>query len=166
MEAMCFDIETTGLSPLNSRITAIGVSNGFGTDAIVDQDEKFILEKFWEGIKRKHPYIRLIGFNCQSFDLPFLIIRSLKHNVKVFDMRNRIIDLRDVLSNGNKYQKGKLNDYAKLIGTSTKFNGYSGYEAIRLWNENKLDELREYVLTDVEITHKLYDRMKEIGLVR
>lgn len=166
MEDMCFDIETTGLDPFSSRITAIGVSNGFGTDAMVDKDEKYILEKFWEGVRRKYPYIRLVGFNCQGFDMPFLIIRSLKHNIKVFDLKGRIIDLREVLSNGNRYQKGKLDDYAKLIGIEQKYNGYSGFEAIRLWNENKLDELKEYVLTDVRITHKLYERMKETGIVK
>ncbi len=163
---VCFDIETTGLDPLNERITAIGISNGFGTDAIVDKDEKYILEKFWEGIRRKYPYIRLIGFNCNSFDLPFLVIRSLKHGVKLLDLKGRVIDVRDVLSNGNQYQKGKLSDYAKLIGIASKYNGYTGYEAIRLWNENKLDELREYVLMDVEITHKLYEKIREIGLIK
>jgi len=166
MEEVCFDIETTGLDPFSSRITAIATSNGFGTDAIVDKDEKFILEKFWEGVKRKYPFIRLVGFNCQGFDMPFLIIRSLKHNIRVSDLNGKIIDLREVLSNGNKYQKGKLDDYAKLIGIGQKYKGYSGFEAIRLWNENKLEELKEYVLNDVEMTHNLYKRMKETGIVR
>jgi len=82
---LCFDIETSGLDPLKDRITAIGVSNCFGTDAIIDKDEKHILEEFWKGIKSRYPYVRLIGFNCWSFDMPFIIIRSLKHNVKIFD---------------------------------------------------------------------------------
>lgn len=163
---ICFDIETTGLDPLKDRITAIGICNGFCTDAIVDKDEKHILERFWVGLRRKYPYVRLIGFNCWSFDMPFLIIRSFKHNVRLLDVRGKVIDIRHLLSHGNRYQKGKLEEYARLVGLELKYNGYTGLDAIRLWNENKLDELREYVLVDAKITHQLYERIKEIGLIK
>lgn len=165
MEHVIFDIETTGLNPVKDRITAIGVKNGFGEDALIDKDEKYILEEFWKMVRRKYPYLRLVGFNCLSFDIPFILIRSFKHGVKVFDIRGKVIDLRYVLSHGNRYQQGKLEEYAKLIGLSTKYNGYNGSDAVKLWEANKLNELREYVLSDVKITFGVYQRVKEVGLL-
>lgn len=166
MGDICFDIETTGLDPFKDQITAIGVGNSYGGEALVDKDEKQMLEDFWGMVRKNQPYIRLIGFNSYSFDIPFLIIRSFKHNVKVIDIRGRMLDLRFVLSNGNRYQKGKLDEYAELIGLETKYKGYNGQDAIRLWNEGKLEELREYVLTDAKITYLVYKRAKEIGLIK
>jgi len=58
MEDVIFDIETDGLNPINNRITAIGVKNGFGEDALIDKDEKYILEEFWQMVSRKYPYLR------------------------------------------------------------------------------------------------------------
>src|SRR3989339_1694868 len=102
METICFDIETTGLNPIKDRITAIGVKNGFGADALIDEDEKYILENFWEMVRHKGPYLRLVGFNCLSFDMPFIMIRSFKHGVKVVNVKGKVVDLREVLSHGNK----------------------------------------------------------------
>lgn len=114
-----FDIETTGLEPLKDRIICIAFKLNGKEEAIINTDEKVILEKFWNyirEIKTKDFSFRLIGFNCWSFDIPFLLIRSFKHGIKVLDTKGKVIDLRYLLSYGNKYQNGKLSDYAELIG--------------------------------------------------
>lgn len=165
MENVIFDIETDGLNPITNRITAIGVKNGFGEDALIDKDEKYILEEFWAMVRRKYPYLKLVGFNCLSFDIPFILIRSFKHGVKTLDIRGKVIDLRLILSHGNKYQQGKLGEYAEMIGLKTKYNGYNGGDAIKLWETNNLIELREYVLNDVQITFGIHQRIKEVGLL-
>lgn len=165
MDFICFDIETTGLDPIKDRITAIGMKSSRKEDALIGVDEKLILEKFWGMVQGKYPCLRLIGFNCLSFDMPFILIRSFKHGVKVLDVRGKVIDLRLVLSHGNRYQQGKLEDYAALIGLKGKHNGYGGSDAIRLWDNNQLSELRDYVLSDVQITYGIYKRMKEVRLI-
>jgi len=165
MDYVIFDIETTGLDPTKDRITAIGVRNGFGADAIVDKDEKYMLKKFWEMVKRKYPYLRLVGFNCLGFDMPFILVRSFKHNVKILDIKGKVIDLRYVLAHGNKFQKGKLEEYAKLIGLDEKYNNYDGADAIKLWESGQLSELKEYVLGDVHMTYEIYERAKGVGLI-
>jgi len=97
--------------------------------------------------------------------MPFILIRSFKHGVKVFDIRGKVIDLRYVLSHGNKYQQGKLGEYAEMIGLKAKYNGYNGGDAVKLWEANNLSELREYVLNDVQITFGVYQRLKDVGLL-
>ena len=37
--------------------------------------------------------------------------------------------------------------------------------AIKLWNENKLNDLKEYVISDVQITFGIFKRVKEVGLL-
>jgi len=153
------------LDPIKDRITVIGVKNNYREEALIDNDEKVILKEFWKMIARRYPYFRLVGFNCLGFDMPFILIRSFKHGVKVFDVRGKVIDLRFVLSHGNKYQQGKLDDYAALIGLETKFNGYDGADAIKLWENKQLMELEKYVLNDVQITYGIHKRVKEVGLI-
>lgn len=165
MDYICFDIETTGLNPLQDRITAIGLRNKDAELAIIEEDEKKLIEDFWKAAAKNYPYVRLVGFNCFSFDMPFIIIRSFKLGIKVVDVRGKIIDLRLVLSQGNKYQQGKLDDYAKLIGLKSKYNGYDGADAIKLWETKNILELEKYVLSDVEITFGIYERVKEVGLL-
>lgn len=165
MDYICFDIETTGLNPLQDRITAIGLRSKDAELAIIEEDEKKLLEYFWKAAANNYPYVRLVGFNCYGFDMPFIIIRSFKLGVKVVDVRGKVIDLRFVLSQGNKYQQGKLEDYAKLIGLKSKYNGYNGADAIKLWETKNILELEKYVLSDVEITFGIYERVKEVGLL-
>lgn len=163
-----FDIETTGLEPLKDRIICIAFKLNEKEEAIINADEKAILEKFWNSIKEiktKDIGFRLIGFNCLSFDMPFLIIRSFKHDIKVPDTKGKVIDLRYLLSYGNKYQNGKLSDYAELIGLEQKYNGYNGSDMKSLFEEGKLDEIKRYALSDIKITFGIYERALKIGLV-
>lgn len=163
-----FDIETTGLDPLRDRIICIASKLNGKEEAIINADEKVILEKFWNSIKEiktKDLGFRLIGFNCWSFDLPFLIIRSFKHGVNIVDTRGKVIDLRHLLSYGNKYQNGKLSDYAELIGLEQKYNGYNGSDMKKLFEDGKLAEIEKYALSDIKITFGIYERALEIGLI-
>tara|TARA_Y100000310_G_scaffold268793_1_gene281583 strand:+ start:15438 stop:15947 length:510 start_codon:yes stop_codon:yes gene_type:complete len=163
-----FDIETTGLDPLKDRIIAIGVKIGVSETAIIHNNEKKILEEFWncvKGVKKSNNSFRLIGFNSNTFDIPFILIRSFKHNVKIEDVRGRTIDLRYLLSYGNRYQNGKLSDYAELIDLEQKYNGYDGSDMPLLWEQGKIDEIQKYVLLDIKITNAVFKRAQEIGLV-
>ena len=165
---LIFDIETTGLNPLIDRIICIALKSNGKELIIIDSNEKVILEKFWNyvrEIKIKDLGFRLIGFNCWSFDLPFLIIRSFKHGVNVVDTSGKVIDLRYLLSYGNKYQNGKLSDYAELIGLEQKYNGYDGSDMKRLFEEDKFAEIEKYALSDIKITFGIYKRALEIGLI-
>ncbi|HLG25039.1 MAG TPA: ribonuclease H-like domain-containing protein [Candidatus Nanoarchaeia archaeon] len=157
------DIETTGLDPLKDRSTALGIEIGEGQLIFNEDDERFNLHSYWQFL-RKHQYFRLIGFEI-GFDVRFLVIRSLLHKVKIVDVMGKTIDLRQVLSFGNKYEKGTLNDYSKFLGFGEKYNGFIGAHATILWQDGKKDELKKYLSKDLELTWKVYHRCKHIGLL-
>ncbi|MBI2559056.1 ribonuclease H-like domain-containing protein [Candidatus Woesearchaeota archaeon] len=157
------DIETTGLNPLADRTTALGVEIEEGQLIFNDCDERVNLHSYWQFL-RKHQYFRLIGFEI-GFDVRFLVIRSLFHKIKIVDVVGKTIDLRQVLSFGDRYAKGTLNDYAKFLGFGEKYNGFTGAYATILWQEGKTDELKKYLSKDLDLTYKLYHRCKHIGLL-
>lgn len=86
-----FDIETTGFSRQTARIYLIGTleikedSNIFRQYLTETQaDEKVLLKKFLDQIKNKD---KLISFNGDSFDLPFIKARCDKYKIdcKILD---------------------------------------------------------------------------------
>jgi len=159
-----FDIETTGLDPFKDRVVAIGVKTDTDECVITEKSEQVMLEKFWRKLEQQS-YFRLVGFNSTTFDIPFLNIRSLLYGVKVVDVRGKHIDLRFVLSYGQHFKNGKLEDYAKLLGIKPKYNGFTGAHIPILWEHGKIDELVEYVLQDARMTYSIFNKAKRVNLL-
>lgn len=159
------------LNPITGRIVVIGWMSGEEQHIFFDVDEKKILERFWhsigEAVNAGNTFIRLIGFNIKKFDLHFLLVRTLHHNIKVAGFNPRVaIDLREVLTVGQTYmKKGTLQDYANLIGVAGKYNDLRASDIPQLWKDGKYDEVVKYVKRDIEITQALYYRCREIGIL-
>ncbi len=154
-----YDLETDGVNPLKDRITAIGIKTADEEKIITHKDEKRILEEFWAFLSNKD--FRLIGFNNQSFDDRFIIIRSFRHNIKVVDLKSRSMDLRLIL--GGKHSKGTLEEYSRMIGHKENYNGFTGSHISLLWQRGDIKELREYLMQDALMTYAIYIRLKEMG---
>ena len=176
MKKLIFDIETTGLEPCKNRIVCISFSDIKSQMNTVDgmfmpdkkifslygEDEKKTLEDFWNVVSDADC---LIGFNSRDFDFQFILMRSfilgVKPNVNASDIKH--IDLRETLYPFNKYMKGKLQEIAEAIKFPIKTeNGMlmPGYYTAGNW-----DKIKEHCEEDVMITHKVYERCIELGLI-
>ena len=132
--------------------------------------EKEILEKFWELSKK---YDNFVTFNGRSFDVPFMLIRSLVHKVKPSKdlMSNRYlsiqkygakhIDLLDQLSfYGASQRKGNLHLFCRSLGIGSPKGEVSGDDVGRLFKEKKYFEIAKYNVGDIIATSELYEYWK------
>jgi hypothetical protein len=100
----------------------------------------------------------IVGYNCQGFDFPLLKRfyrpsadgtpaqqRYINHRAKCLDIMLRV---RDVSG-----QYCKLDSLLKNNSLPCKTS--DGREAIRMWEEDKKDELKSYCEADVELTARL-----------
>jgi len=163
MERIIFDIETDGLNPIENRITAIGVKTEDKELVFMDKNEAKILTDFWNFL-RTFENFRLIGFNNFQFDNYFVNIRCFKHDIRIIDVRNRIIDLRSILAFGGKFKNGTLDDYGGLLKMS-KFKGMSGSLIAEAWKHEKFQTIEKYLRQDLKLTFAIYNRCKKIGLL-
>ncbi len=139
-------------------------------------NEKDLLKKFWEDIAQ---YDQVISFNGRGFDAPYLIIRSMVHEVapskdlmpnRYGDYRtgfNAHLDLADQLSFYGAMRKFSLHLFTTAMGiTSPKQEGEEG-ETIdgmavpRLFAERKFDVIADYCMRDVVATTELYRRWQQ-----
>lgn len=130
--------------------------------------EKEMLGKFWAGAKE---YNEFVGFNSRCFDVPYIIIRSMFHNIKPSKdlMTNRYlgmqrgakhIDLVDQFSfYGALRQRGRLHMWCNLLGiTSPKSEGISGDNVKELFEQKKFKTIAEYNARDIIATNELYQK--------
>lgn len=148
MEAY-LDIETTGLSPLDSRLTVVGICRCDGDNTsfvqLVGRDitADSILEAL-EGVRILYTY------NGSRFDLPF-IHNQLGINLEgTFTHRDLMYDCWRC----NLY--GGFKGVEKQLGIQRKLKEVDGYEAVRLWYRyveafdlDALNTLLEYNKEDV-----------------
>ena len=162
-----FDIETATLDPLDekAKVICIGLKCRDGEIAVLTEEtEKELLQKFW-GLKYFEGWFRLIGFNSSQFDIPYLLVRSFKYGIKIPDIKGKSVDLRFVLSYGNKFKSGKLDDYSSLF-LGNKFKKINdGATVTELYEKGKWDELTTYCGNDVFLTYKIYERLKQMGIL-
>lgn len=143
------DIETTGLSIQNNRITMIGIYNGKETKTYIRginlEEAPFELGK----------YKQLITFNGARFDLPFI-----EHELCV-TFNHLHIDLMYPLKKIG--YSGGLKKIESMLGMtrSEETTGISGLDAVRLWNRYErgsteaLETLIRYNTEDVVNLEKI-----------
>ena len=155
------------LNPIDSKIIAIGIMNR-GESKIFSGDEKDILTKFWsewKKLKYGSPSILLVGFNVTNFDIPFIVARSFINNIEIvpFSLKS-VLDVKEKI-NAYRYGKsrGKLEEYGRLIGVGVL--NIDGSMIPRLFKDNDWETLKKYLLKDLEITDKLFERAKSTGII-
>jgi len=163
-KAIVFDLATDGLDPFKHRI--IGITAKTDTDELIitDSDEKKILHQFWSLI-RENGFNKMVGFNSDNFDIPMLVVRSIKNKIQCINISDKIIDLRKVVFGNIDKRRGKLIDFKDLMGMPDVISGYAKMHMTVLWGDSKSSGLRDKLLEDVRITWNLYCRVKECGLV-
>ncbi|MFH1650423.1 MAG: hypothetical protein ABIA93_07810 [Candidatus Woesearchaeota archaeon] len=157
------------LNPLDSKIVAIGLRYKNENKVFLDlKDEKKILEDFWaewSSIKRGNPSFAVVGFNINAFDLPMLVGRSFIQNVSVSAfVLKEIIDLRQKLSVYAYKPRGKLKEYAELVGLDI---GPENGSMVANWVEQgKTEVLSKYLKSDLEITDALFKRAENLNIIQ
>jgi uncharacterized protein YprB with RNaseH-like and TPR domain len=184
--------EGLGLSPLTGFIVAIGVFDTEKEKGAVyfsapnttlketeennisykPMDEKEMLEQFWKVAAVCNEFV---SFNGRSFDAPFLVIRSMVHNVKPTKdlMSNRYlssqrgcahIDLMDQLTfyGAARFRK-TLHLFCRALGIeSPKAKGVTGDDVALLYREGKYLDIARYNAGDLRATAALYKRWQEM----
>jgi len=161
-----WDIESTGLDPLDSRIVCVSIID-LQTDEVktfIGQDEKKVLTEFWERVKGS---VELIGFNSDGFDMPFIIKRSLINHVKT----NPDVKSTDIRKSVNGFwfsynarSRGTLSDWAKILKIPVESE--AGNAIPLLFVENKFDEIEKHCVEDVTITRKLLELAEYCNVMR
>lgn len=175
-----------GFSPLTGFIVAIGVydlerAHGavyyVGSKEVEDEEvgdfilkqrsEANMLHEFWEGAKE---YDTFVTFNGRSFDVPFIIHRSLACSIKPSRelMKYRYlsqqsppfhIDLQDELTfYGAMNKRPSLHLFCRAYGiNSPKSAGVGGDDVAELFRTEKFRDIALYNARDVIATKELYE---------
>lgn len=91
----------------------------------------------------------IIGFNHESFDMPVLQA-YYPGDVKQFKTFDLLEDIRQKIG-----RRLALNDL--ISATLGKKKTGHGLQAIDLYREGKLDELKSYCMADVDLTRQLFE---------
>ena len=129
-------VESFGLDPCTGRIICIGVHwlELERSRAYCQPDERELLANFWSDIGQIRPQ-RFVTFNGKSFDFPYINIRSAIMGVPIprdilLDTRRfsteRHFDVREVLTNFERYRKGTLEFFCEIFGVQSPKNGING----------------------------------------
>ena len=178
--------DNLGFAPLTGQIVAIGVLEvesekgavyyqnpdlAVGQLSEEDRDgvklkvmsEKEMLEKFWEVAKHAS---ECISFNGRAFDVPFILVRSAVHGIRVpinlmpprYSSNANHIDLLDQLTFfGSVRKKGILHLWCRAFGIkSPKADGISGDDVGMLFKEKQFLKIAEYNVGDLRATRELY----------
>ncbi len=145
-----FDIETFGdiRNQANLKVTVVSIYE-YEHDRYTSFDEHE-LGQLWPILERAE---RLIGYNSESFDLPILdrYYTGELTNIPHLDLLKVIKEM-----SGSRY---KLDDIAKATLQISK--SADGLQAVKWYEEGKIDEIKKYCEQDVKVTKEVYEYGKK-----
>ena len=162
--------EHLGLDPCTGRVICIGV-HWLEVDryrAYCQPEERELLANFWSDLGQIRPQ-RFVTFNGKAFDFPYVNIRSAitrvpAHRDILLDTRrfsnDRHFDVREVLTNYDRYKKGTLEFFCEIFGIPSPKNGINGSQVEDYFRRGRLDDIAQYCLADCRATGELYLRLR------
>lgn len=164
-------IAQAALDPDTAQICSIGFATlEIPARAVMlhEMSEVAMLETFWSEMAACRGFC--CGYNILSFDLPFIMRRSMALGVKPSGIPNLakyrtspITDLFGILYN---FAPGKgLKTVAKLYGLDNSDSDVDGSQIAELWAAQEYDKIRSYQLRDVDLCIRLYQRMLGVYFV-
>jgi len=175
----------TGLWPVSGEIVAIAMLNPetnqgkvyFQANKDVEdyekdgmqykiKTEKEMLGSWWQDVKH---YDQIISFNGRRFDCPFIIFRSIYHNIKATTnlmpnryYKNNHFDIMDQLAFYGAFRNFSLEVLCTFLGIKNpKDQGVSGLAINDLFKNKEYKKIAEYCMRDVVATKELYNRIKD-----
>lgn len=130
--------------------------------------EDKLVHGFFAHLKKN--FSRLVSFNGKSFDLPVLKYAAMKHDVEAawlykkgdkwnnYSQRYSLdwhCDLADAFSDFGASAKVKMNELCAAFNLPGKI-GVDGSQVTQMFDDGKLQEIRDYCETDVINTYLLY----------
>ncbi len=97
---------------------------------------------------------RIVGFSMNRYDVPVLnnYFQRLKNGPKLWEMER--VDLLEEI----EMATGQRVSLDRLASANLGMNKtHHGSEAIALYRDGKMEELKEYCVNDVKLTKELYD---------
>ncbi len=163
-------LESLGLDPCTGRIICIGVYwlEVDRSRAYCQSDERELLANFWSDLGQIRP-TRFVTFNGKSFDFPYINVRSAILEVPIprdimLDTRrfstDRHFDVREALTNYDRYRKGTLEFFCEIFGVPSPKDGIDGSKVGDYFKQGRLDEIAHYCLADCKATAELYQRLR------
>ncbi len=131
------------------------------------EDERRILEEFWETVRPQKEW-RLVTYNGLVFDVPYLLRRSLYLGVapsRLLPLRRYLLeahyDVMQVLANWERSEAVRLSIVAALLGLAKVPEGMEGSQVYGLWQAGRIDEIEVYCLGDVQLIYEVFLRVQE-----
>ncbi|HUZ92946.1 MAG TPA: ribonuclease H-like domain-containing protein [Candidatus Paceibacterota bacterium] len=159
MDTLVFDIETqnfftdpgVGWNNFGAlKISAVGVySYAHDKYFAFEEDE---VEKMFDLF---HNASRIVGFSSNRYDIPVLHLYFQRLGAHAPDLwkKERVDLLEEVeMATGQRISLSRLAE--ANLGVKKDRHGS---EAVGLYKEGRIDELKEYCLNDVKLTKELYD---------
>lgn len=158
------------LDPCTGRIICIGVYwlEVDRSRAYYGSEEVELLANFWSDLAQIRP-TRFVTFNGKSFDFPYISVRSAILGVPsprdiLLDTRrfatDRHFDVREALTNYDRYRKGTLEFFCEIFGVPSPKDGIDGSKVGQYFAEGRLDEIARYCLADCKATGELYRKVR------
>lgn len=156
-------VKSAALSPLTGKVLVIGLLVDDSREPrYFEGNEADLLADFWlyyNETRQRGESQEWVGFNCKSFDWPFLAKRSLKHGIRpprLFTDRQYMLDhlrdLRDAWQMGDRQAPGSLGVICKWLGLGEKSG--DGGQFAELYAADR-QKAMAYLCNDLLLTRKL-----------
>ena len=97
---------------------------------------------------------KVIGFNITDFDIPFLLIRCMKHSTPI-----KLPEVFD-LSKLSPHRK-RLEDWCRLFNIKRSYE-LNGSRVLGLYLNKRLDLVKKHCLEDINAAETIWKRYKKV----
>lgn len=148
----------------------------FNAKSFYSDDEKELLEQFNETARKimiKYPQMLWVGHNIKGFDLPYIIKRSLVHDVKIprafylhkqKPWENCLLDTQEIWKFGG-WNSAKLGLISEILNIPSPKQDLEGSMVSQVyWEGGNLERIKNYCEMDIEATANILLRISGLPI--